>query len=703
MTKSNNTNENVKDKNIENAEADTFNIIENDIDNLSDNKDNSQKDNSQNQDNKIDNNQIVNNKNKKHNKISDKKDYKNNFINFIKNWWVSIVIILVIIFAPHISNSFISGFKKEQSILITDLARKINENEIKSLRIDGDYVYAYKNPEVKDFKNIENTEEFYKTSKESGVSISDTLTKIGTDTNKISLLNIKVEDSKPGIFASLLSFLPFLLIGILILMAIRGIKGVNSNAMSFGNSRAKRIDPEDKNHKVTFKDVAGSKVAKQELEEVVDFLKNPEKFIKIGATIPKGVLLTGSPGTGKTLLARAVAGEAGVPFFHLSGSEFVEMFVGVGASRVRDLFKEAKKASPSIIFIDEIDSIGRSRGIGMGGGNDEREQTLNQILVEMDGFEPNEKVIIIAATNRSDVLDSALLRPGRFDRRVKIDLPDRQERKEILAIHSSKKLLEEGIDLDIVAQRTAGFSGAELYSLINESAISAARDNKTMVSQSDILKSIEKVILGPERRNHLMSEKEKILVAYHEAGHALVSSLLPNADPIHKISIISRGNAGGYTLKMPDDERRLNNKNVFIDDIAMTFGGYAAEELIYGVITTGPSGDIEQATAIARSMITKYGMSDIVGPIAIESDRNTVLYGNPRGNTKYSEKMQETIDQEIKRIVEEGRETARRLLRQNRHILDAIKDELLIKENIEREEYESLLSKYGIQLKKEEI
>lgn len=633
-----------------------------------------------------------NNKNKKEN-------IKNKLKNFLSDWWLTIALIIFFGLSFVGDNGSILKSSNQKSISVTELSQKVLSLEVKSIRVDGDYVYAYKDANVSDYKKLEKAGEYFKTNKEGGVSIAETLSALGVDAGKMASVNIKVEDNNPGFGSMLLSLLPFVLIGALILFAIKSIKGVNANALSFGRSRAKKIDPNDKNQKVTFKDVAGSKVAKQELEEVVDFLKNPNKFIKIGATIPKGVLLTGSPGTGKTLLARAVAGEAGVPFFHLSGSEFVEMFVGVGASRVRDLFKEAKKTAPAIIFIDEIDSIGRSRGVGLGGGNDEREQTLNQILVEMDGFEPNEKVIVIAATNRADVLDEALLRPGRFDRRVKIDLPDRNERKEILIIHSNKKLLAEDVNLDIIAQRTPGFSGAELYSLINESAILAARENRERVGQFDIIRSIEKVMLGPERRNHLMSEKEKVLVAYHEAGHALVASLLPNADPVHKISIISRGNAGGYTLKMPDDERRLNNKNVFLDDIAMTFGGYAAEELIYGVTTTGPSGDIEQATSMARAMVTRYGMSDIVGPLSIENDRNITLYGNPRGANKYSEKLQEDIDNEIKRLVEDGRETARKLLRENKQILEAIKDELLLKENIEREEYEELLKKFGVELR----
>jgi cell division protease FtsH len=376
------------------------------------------------------------------------------------------------------------------------------------------------------------------------------------------------------------------------------------------------------------------------------------------------------------------------------------MFVGVGASRVRDLFNEAKKNAPAIIFIDEIDSVGRSRGVGTGGGNDEREQTLNQILVEMDGFEPNEKVIVIAATNRPDVLDEALLRPGRFDRRVIIDLPDRAERKEILEVHVRGKKLAQDVNLELVATRTPGFSGAELQSLINEAAILAAREKRKEVGQFDIIRSIEKVMLGPERKSHLMGEEEKKLVAYHEAGHALVASVLPKADPVHKISIISRGSAGGYTLKLPTDDRRLSSKQVFLDDIAMTFGGYVAEELVFGEITTGPSGDLEQATSMARAMVVRYGMSDVVGPLALESERNKIIYGRGAGDREYSEDMSKKVDMEVKRIVEEAREKARAIVREYRQVLDNIANELIEKENIEREEFEKILIANGIAVKK---
>ena len=620
----------------------------------------------------------------------------NRFNRFIKNWWFTIVLIIIIIIV-NIDNGSINNYfyTKDNNITISDLVRKINNEEIKSLTVSGSTIKASSSAILND-KDKSN----YIIEKEIGGSIIELLSQAGVDKDKILNLNINVANNDSSLWKFVLIYLlPVFIFLIIAMFLMRGIKGINSKALSFGNSRAKRIDPDNKKDLVTFADVAGTRVAKQELQEIVEFLKEPKKFIDIGATIPKGVLLTGAPGTGKTLLARAVAGEAGVPFFHLSGSEFVEMFVGVGASRVRDLFSEAKKSSPAIIFIDEIDSIGRSRGIGLGGGNDEREQTLNQILVEMDGFEPTEKVIVMAATNRSDVLDEALLRPGRFDRRILIDLPDRGEREEILLVHSKKKKLEDNIDFKLIATRTPGFSGAELQALMNEAAILAARENKLIINQDHILKNIEKVMLGPERKNHLADNKEKILVAYHEAGHALVASVLPNADPVHKISIISRGYAGGYTLKLPDNERRLNNRNVFIDDIAMTFGGYAAEELIYGVITTGPSGDIEQATSLARAMVTRYGMSDIIGPIAIESERNTMLYGKARGDKDYSDNLAEKIDIEIKRLLEEGRETARRIVREKRDVLEAIKDRLIEKENIEREELEEILKSFNITIK----
>src|SRR3989344_1420661 len=490
--------------------------------------------------------------------------------------------------------------KEMPEVAISDLAKSVSAGEVAKILVEGEKLtITYKNKEIKQSK------------KETGSSLSQTLFNYGVGPEALSSTAIEVKNES-GFGFWLLNILPFLLPILFIVFFFwylsRQVKGAGIQAMTFGQSKARITDPNDKNNKVTFKDVAGCREAKEELKEIVDFLKSPKKFLDIGARIPKGVILTGAPGTGKTLLARAVAGAASVPFFHRSGSEFVEMFVGVGASRVRDLFKMAKKAAPAIIFVDEIDAIGRTRGGGFGGGNDEREQTLNQILVEMDGFEPNDKVIVMAATNRPDVLDPALIRPGRFDRKVMLDLPDRADREEILQIHAGKKPLAEDINLKLIAERTPGFSGADLYSLMNEGAILAARENRKKVFQFDLIRAIEKVMLGPERKSHLLSKKEKEITAYHEAGHAIVASVLPYADPVHKVSIIARGNAGGYTLKLPLEEKRLQSKKEFIDDIAMSLGGYVAEKMIFGDITTGPSSDLQVATNLARAMVTRWGM-----------------------------------------------------------------------------------------------
>ncbi|MBP9748358.1 MAG: ATP-dependent zinc metalloprotease FtsH, partial [Candidatus Pacebacteria bacterium] len=499
--------------------------------------------------------------------------------------------------------------KATPEIAISELAQNVTAGEVRRIEVSGEILtITYNNDEVK------------KAKKEVGSPLTQTLFNYEVDKEALAKTQIVVKNES-GFMYWVLNLLPFLLPILFILFFFwylsRQVKGAGMQAFTFGQSKARITEPGDKNNKVTFKDVAGCKEAKEELKEIVDFLKSPKKFLEIGARIPKGVILTGAPGTGKTLLARAVAGEASVPFFHLSGSEFVEMFVGVGASRVRDLFKMAKKAAPAIIFVDEIDAIGRTRGGGFGGGNDEREQTLNQILVEMDGFEPNDKVIVMAATNRADVLDPALVRPGRFDRKVILDLPDRADREEILTIHSKEKPLAEDINLKLIAERTPGFSGADLYSLMNEGAILAARENRKKVFQFDLIRAIEKVMLGPERKSHLLSKKEKEITAYHEAGHAIVASVLPNADPVHKVSIIARGNAGGYTLKLPLEERKLQSKKEFIDDIAMAMGGYVAEKMMFGDITTGPSSDLQVATNIARAMVTRWGMSDVVGPVAL--------------------------------------------------------------------------------------
>ncbi len=579
-------------------------------------------------------------------------------------------------------------------VSISDLAKSVSAGDVKTIVVQGDdLTITYQDNSVKDAK------------KEVDVALSQTLVNYGVTSPELAKTDIQIKDES-GFMYWLGNLSPFIFTIIFILLFFwylsRQVKGAGMQAFSFGQSKARITDPNDKNNRVTFKDVAGCKEAKEELKEIVDFLKSPKKFLDIGARIPKGVILTGAPGTGKTLLARAVAGEAGVPFFHLSGSEFVEMFVGVGASRVRDLFKMAKKAAPAIIFVDEIDAIGRTRGGGFGGGNDEREQTLNQILVEMDGFEPNDKVIVMAATNRPDVLDPALVRPGRFDRKVLLDLPDRADREEILKIHALKKPLAEDINLKLIAERTPGFSGADLYSLMNEGAILAARENRKKVFQFDLIRAIEKVMLGPERKSHLLSKKEKEITAYHEAGHAIVASVLPHADPVHKVSIIARGNAGGYTLKLPLEERRLQSKKEFIDDIAMSLGGYVAEKMIFGDITTGPSSDLQVATNLARAMVTRWGMSDLIGPVALADSGGRPQYGEIP-EKEFSETMATKVDSEVKRIIDDGLKSADTVLIEHKKAFVAIAKKLIEVETLEQEDYEKILTLHGIELKKKEI
>jgi cell division protease FtsH len=596
----------------------------------------------------------------------------------------STILIMMLLTALYLA---ISGeTKKTTEISISELAKSVTLGEVKTISVEGEEVKA-----------TFNNEEIKVTKKEKEASLSQTFTELGVD--KVALQNVSIEVKNPsGFMVVLLNLLPFLIPILFIVFFFwylsRQVKGQGMQAFSFGQSKARITDPNDKNNRVTFKDVAGAKEAKEELGEIVDFLKSPKKFLDIGARIPKGVMLTGAPGTGKTMLARAVAGEAGVPFFHLSGSEFVEMFVGVGASRVRDLFKMAKRASPSIIFVDEIDAIGRVRGTGVGGGNDEREQTLNQILVEMDGFEPTDKVIVMAATNRADVLDPALVRPGRFDRKVTLDLPDRNDREEILKIHSMKKPLEADVNLRVIAERTPGFSGADLYSVMNEGAILAARESRKKVAQIDLIRAIEKVMLGPERKSHLLSKKEKEITAYHEAGHALVASVLPDADPVHKVSIISRGSAGGYTLKLPLEDRKLQSRKEFKDDIAMSLGGYVAEKMIFGDLTTGPSSDLQVATNMARAMVTRWGMSSVIGPIA--------YIGRNNDEKPYSEEVAKSIDHEVSKIIHEALEKAEQVLKDKKEVLDAIAKKLIEVETLEQAEYDLLISSFGIMPKKSE-
>lgn len=600
--------------------------------------------------------------------------------------------IAAIFFLMALFTVFIGDGTKPEDVALSQVAQDVNAGVVKSIVVAGDTLTILYPEDVEKVSK-----------KEVNTPITDTLANYGVSREKLNAITIEIKnESGFGYwFGALAPFLiPLVFLVVLFYFLTRQIKGAGMQALSFGQSKARIIDPADKNQRVTFADVAGAKEAKEELIEVVDFLKSPKKFLDIGARIPKGILLMGAPGTGKTLLARAVAGEAGVPFFTISGSEFVEMFVGVGASRVRDLFKMAKQMAPAIIFIDEIDAVGRSRGSGMGGGNDEREQTLNQILVEMDGFEPNDKVIIMAATNRPDVLDPALLRPGRFDRRVTIDVPDRKDREDILKIHARKKPFHSDVDLAVIAERTPGFSGAELQSLMNEGAILAARENRKTITQYDLIRSIEKVMLGPERKSHILNAKEKEVTAYHEAGHALIASVLPYADPVHKISIISRGRAAGYTLNLPLEDRRMHSKKEFLDDIAVTLGGYVAEQMMFGDLTTGPSNDIQVLTNLARNMVTKWGMSEKLGPIALETEAGKPIFGMAGDQKGYSEEVSAMIDAEVSKIITDAHKEAEKILTKHKDVLQVIAERLVEVETLERKEFEELLIANGITPKK---
>lgn len=597
--------------------------------------------------------------------------------------WIVVILLILCLGSMLFPNQTTST----QDLSYSQFLTKVKSGEISSVQIDKDALIAKPKTEVNVIDKKKQPEvqykvmlpmndlSFYKKLEESNVDIS-----------------VKKPNDSSQTIAILSAVLPVLLIiGFIILMA-KTLQSGGSQAMSFGKSKAKLML--DSKVKITFKDVAGIDEEKQELEEIVDFLKNGEKYIKLGAKIPKGVLLVGVPGTGKTLMAKAVAGEAGVPFFSISGSDFVEMFVGVGASRVRDLFEQAKKHQPCIIFIDEIDAVGRQRGAGMGGGHDEREQTLNQLLVEMDGFDENTNIIVIAATNRPDILDNALLRPGRFDRQIVVHRPDILGREQILNVHAKNKPLAEEVDLKVLAKRTPGFTGADLQNLLNEAALLAARNNKEKIEMPDLEEAIDKVIAGPEKKSRIISDEEKENTAYHEVGHALLAKLLKDTDPLHKVSIIPRGMALGITMTLPEKDHLTLKKSQLLDRITMLLGGRVAEEIIYGpdCITTGASNDLEKVTATARNMVTTYGMSFKMGNMAYGKSQEHVFMGRDFGHSKdYSEEIAADIDREVKKIVDERYNLAKELLLGNRDMLEVIARELLEKETLDEEEFEAIM------------
>jgi cell division protease FtsH len=593
-------------------------------------------------------------------------------ISCSQNFLYLIIIALILATIFSFSDRFNS---QPQVVSLSQIVNQVREGQVQEIKVeknklivslrDGSEQIAFKEP-------------------------ATSLTEYGINPEEVPI-DVKDTESSEVWISLLGGLLPILLIGGFIWFMFRGAQQGANQALSFGQSTARRVKGERK--KITFKDVAGLEQPKLELMEVVEFLKNPNKFRRLGAEIPKGVLLMGPAGTGKTLMARAVAGEAEVPFFSLAASEFVEMFVGVGASRTRDLFKKAKKSAPSIIFIDELDAIGRRRGAGLGGGHDEREQTLNQILAEMDGFEPNDAVVVLAATNRPDVLDPALLRPGRFDRRVVVDMPDREEREAILEVHGRNKPLGQRTDLNEISRVTVGLSGADLRNLLNEAAIKAARENKRIVSQRDILDSIEKVMLGPERKSHLLDEEEKRVTAYHEVGHALATHYLPHTDPVHKISLVARGQALGHTWNLPDKDKKLTSRSKFLDELVSLLAGRVAEEIIFDEVTTGAENDLRRATEIARKMIKEYGMNDQLGPVTYGEKEEHIFLGRELAEHKgYSDKVAAKIDEAIRQTVEKARDRAKQILIKHKKELNKITEILLEKETITGPEFKKLLS-----------
>jgi cell division protease FtsH len=606
----------------------------------------------------------------------------------MKIWLKNFLFILfaLILISSLFSLSEQDYFKEIEKVSLTTVVEQIKQDQIEKINIQGNKL---------EIELTDGTQE--EASKETNTSLTNTLKNFGV--SEKDLQGVDITEEQPSDLLVFMTnvlpiLLPILLIGFFIWFMLKQAKRGQSQVFTFGSSKARLFHGRKDKKDVSFDEVGGLKEVKTELNELVDFLKKPKKFLKMGAKIPRGVLLVGPPGSGKTLVARAVANEAGVPFFTISGSEFVEMFVGVGAARVRDTFKIAKKQSPAILFIDELDAIGRHRGAGLGGGHDEREQTLNQILVEMDGFDKQTNVIVMAATNRPDILDPALLRPGRFDRRIVLENPDIQSREKILSIHAKDKPLAKGVQLKIVAERTPGFSGADLENLLNEAAILAARNNKKTINQNDLFDSIEKVLLGPARESRILSKKEKKISAYHEAGHALVAAKLPNTDPIHKISIVSRGMAGGYTLKLPTEDKNFHAKSEFISDLSVLLGGYTAEKLIFKEVTTGASSDLQRATDLARSLITRYGMSESLGPVTFGKRQELVFLGKEiHEDRNYSEEIAAKIDEEISNFIQEAYNKAEKVLKNNKKLLEKIAQRLIKKESIEREEFEELIGR----------
>ncbi|NCO80371.1 ATP-dependent zinc metalloprotease FtsH [bacterium] len=613
--------------------------------------------------------------------------------NLAKNF---IFILLIFLVISAIFALFSQPFEKEKTLAITQLVEEINQEKIKKITVSGNELQIVYQDDSK-----------AKSRKETEAALSQSLINYGVDKAKLAKVEIVTKEAGgtwTWLGPVLMLLFPLLLFGLFFWMIFRQARGSAMQAFDFTKARARLFGAEGQpREKITFKDVAGLKEAKQELMEVVDFLKTPKKYLQMGAKIPRGVMLVGAPGTGKTMLAKAVANESNVPFFSISGSEFVELFVGVGSARVRDLFSTARKTGKAIIFIDEIDSIGKIRGVGVTGGHEEREQTLNQILAEMDGIGREENLIVMGATNRPEYLDPALLRPGRFDRRIVLDLPDINEREEILKIHSRGKPLALNVNLREVAERTPGFSGADLANVVNEAAIFAARRNKHQIFQEEFLESIEKVLLGPERKSHILSKKEKEIAAYHEAGHALVSSQIAEAEPVRKISIVARGLAAGYTLKMPAEERKIKTKSEFLAEMATLLGGYCAEKLKFGEITTGAANDLERASQLARKLVKEYGMSAL-GPVSFGEREELAFLGREfETGRNYSEKVATKIDREVEKFIKAAENQAKKILTKKKNLLEKISQTLIKKETIERKEFEELIGRHPPTLKKAEM